>query len=1493
MTIPCFLHLVRSFAEHTARKQESITTARNRYVAGLEKLQFAAGQVARMKTKLTALRPQLEQSAKETIATMTEIENENVSVERATVLVKREEEVANKKAEIAGALKTECEADLAVAIPILEDAIAALNTLKPADITLVKAMKNPPDTVKLVMAAVCVMLNVSPDRSIDPVTGKKMTDYWGPSKRVLGDMNFLQNLKDYDKDNIPVALMNVVKKTYMTDKSFMPNIVAKASSAAEGLCKWVRAMVSYDDVAKVVAPKKEKLVAAQKECDETEAFLNEKRKTLADLNAKLAVLNGSLRATLAKKMDLEKQVASCTEKLIKAENLISSLGGEKKRWMRNAERLERFYDNLAGDVLLSCGIIAYLGPFSASCRFETLKKWRGHVLTSHIPCSEEFSFVDILGSEIKISSWIVNGLSKDTYSTENAVILDNSKMWSLLIDPQSQANKWIREMEALNGLRVIKLSDTRYMEILEHSIEAGKPVLLENIEEELDTSLDPILTKDTHEVNGVRYLAIASKTLKYSDQFRFYVTTKLPNPKYPPYIFNLASVIDFSLTNEGLENQLLDMVVAKERPDLQEKLENLLIQSAANKKNLKQEEDNILITLSTSTTNILEDDNAIKLLDSSKHLAVSIVKKQEASNATETHIDTFRQRYRPFAAHSAAIYRTLAGLPIVNPMYRFSLEWFVHLYVRSIETSNRSIVLQKRLDYLKQAFTNNLYESVSRGLFERDKLLYSLILYIKIMLDAKSISREEVNFFLTGDSAVNGTRIPPKTAPHPHPGFDWLTEKSWKEICKVSETLEPFKNFPQSFCADFLPWKFYYELENPEDFPTPSPWCEKLTPFQQVILMKIIRPDRLLIKVSQFVRLGMGERFVSPPFFDVAKSFVESNCLVPLIFLLSPGFDPTTSLTKLASKLGFSARFVSLSLGQGQENQAKSMIKRGQRNGWWIFLQNCHLAGDWLPVLEKICESFDASNTSLEFRLWLSSYPTSSFPITILQRGVKMTNEPSTDLKRNLTSRYNTEPVSSREYFEGCPGKNKVFTKLLYGMCVFHAVLQSRATFLYRGWNLSYDFDDSDFRMASRRLQIFINDHEIVPFEALSYLISECHYGGRVLDNRDRHCLSAIFEAFLNPRVYTENNFKFASSPAYRLPRKCEYRDYVDQVLELPDHPDPDIFGLNWTAGIVRGLNDAKVFLDAMVLANAQKRLSQSTERSSDLVTTIHDKIPPTFNLEEAERHHPPTYQKPLRAILYREMDRYNVLIKEIKRGAVLLDNALQGRDEWTLPVEKLAQEVNEGRVPVSWKIACAYEPPTNSLSVFVDDLLQRLNFLKEWLEQGSLAAYWLGAVSSAAAFLAAARQTVARANGFTLDDVLFDFEVLRDAQSASAEGIVIKNLFLTSARWDEDRMMLAECSPKVLWHQMPLLNYRPTKINQRQIYKCPLYASVIRKNSFDSMSRLKGYLLDVGLNTDKPIQLWMKRKVALYSQKDNNLGLWKDEKEKGGRNFILYGIAQ
>jgi len=141
----------------------------------------------------------------------------------------------------------------------------------------------------------------------------------------LGDLNFLQSLKEYDKDNISAKTMDVIRKTYLPDPSFKPSIVGKASSAAEGLCKWVIALDRYDQVIKIVAPKKEKLEIADKEFKATMEILDEKRNSVRELHEKLDALKQRLHQTVLNKEKLLAEVELCESKLLKAEKLIGQL----------------------------------------------------------------------------------------------------------------------------------------------------------------------------------------------------------------------------------------------------------------------------------------------------------------------------------------------------------------------------------------------------------------------------------------------------------------------------------------------------------------------------------------------------------------------------------------------------------------------------------------------------------------------------------------------------------------------------------------------------------------------------------------------------------------------------------------------------------------------------------------------------------------------------------------------------------------------------------------------------------------------------------------------------------------------------------------------------------------------------------------------------------------------------------------------------------------
>jgi dynein heavy chain, axonemal len=232
--------------------------------------------------------------------------------------------------------------------------------------------------------------------------------------------------------------------------------------------------------------------------------------------------------------------------------------------------------------------------------------------------------------------------------------------------------------------------------------------------------------------------------------------------------------------------------------------------------------------------------------------------------------------------------------------------------------------------------------------------------------------------------------------------------------------------------------------------PLPEPFQTSLTTFQKLLVLRCIRPDKVIAAIQGFVTEHMGSRFIEAPPFDLTACFRESGPATPLIFVLSAGADPMADLLKLAEETKFSKRFEKVSLGQGQGPKAEKLLKDGMERGLWVCLQNCHLAVSWMPTLDRIVESIDKNAVHKDFRLWLTSMPSPAFPVAVLQNGVKMTLEPPKGLKSNLTRQFTRLDDA---YLVQCK-KAAVWRKLLFGMCLFHAVAQDRRKFGPLGWNI-------------------------------------------------------------------------------------------------------------------------------------------------------------------------------------------------------------------------------------------------------------------------------------------------------------------------------------------------------------------------------------------------------------------------------------------------------
>jgi dynein heavy chain len=766
----------------------------------------------------------------------------------------------------------------------------------------------------------------------------------------------------------------------------------------------------------------------------------------------------------------------------------------------------------------------------------------------------------------------------------------------------------------------------------------------------------------------------------------------------------------------------------------------------------------------------------------------------------------------------------------MDHMYQFSLKYFKNLFNMTIIAAEKSDIFQTRIDTLCTDTTYNIFSNVSRGLFEQHKMIYAFMICCGVLKEAEYITEHEWNFYLRGNPSSLDSEVSMVKPP-----LRWLSEAMWKNCCDLSICIPQFGYILEHMTLYPSEWESIIESETPFTDLIPGDTTGQLTDFQRLLLLKVLREEKLATCVSEFIRKNIGQEFVVAPPLELGKAYKDTSNRTPMIFILSPGSDPINSLVKFAStkEMNMQEKMHLISLGQGQGPIAEELVRKAMVSGEWVFLQNCHLAASWMNRLETIVKDFSSPELELDknFRLFLSSMPSPIFPTAVLQESVKVTNEPPKGLRANLAQSFANV---SRDLFDDNPPQGSKFRKLLFGVCFFNAVILERKKFGPLGWNISYDWSNADLEVSITILKNTLTEQNTIPWDALVYLTGEITFGGRVTDDWDRRTLEAILKKYYCPEIL-DDGYKLSSTGIYYAPNDGELSTFKSFIDKLPQEEEPSVFGMHENANISFQLQESRRLVKTIL--DVQPRLVSdgsgltSEEIVSNTATKILEGLPEPIDIEIPDR---PSSSggnilaklfakddngrvlNSLSTVLAQETERFNALLLAIKLSLETLIKAVKGLVVMSSDLELVFSSLLVNAVPKQWA-DYAY-PSLKSLSSWVVDLISRVDFVREWSVKGEPISFWIAGFFFPQGFLTGVLQNHARKYKIPIDSLTFTFETtnymtqadvdredLENAKEAekvggaapeAKDGVLVRGLYMEGARWNQKMNLLQDSFP-------------------------------------------------------------------------------------------------
>ncbi|KAK2847119.1 hypothetical protein Q5P01_010118 [Channa striata] len=1297
------------------RKQSQLTTRQQHLQAGVSKLNEAKALVDELKRRAAEQSALLKNKQQEADSALQEITS---SMQNASDQKTEMEKIKGKMAQEVSKIeerKAKIDDELKEVQPLVDEAKRAVGNIKPEALSEIRSLRMPPDVIRDILEGVLRLMGIF-DTS------------WVSMKSFLAKRGVREDIATFEARNITPEIRHSVEELLSRNKtSFDPKNAKRASAAAAPLAAWVKANVQYSRVLERIEPLEREQAGLLENLRKTESRKNKLEDQLNSVGAKVNELKEKFQCYTTEAAKLEAEVTKAQDTITAAQQLISQLDGEHTRWNTQMSEIKNELDTLPVRAMLAAAFITYLSAAPEDHRRHCLETWMAQ------SGLQKFDLLSFLCSESEQLIWKSQGLPSDDLSMENALVILQINALRLrsvacpfLIDPSSRATEWLCTHLKQHRLEVINQQDSNFMTSLELAVRFGKTLIIQEMDG-VEPVLYPLLRRDLIP-QGPRYVVhIGDKAIDYNEDFRLFLATRNPTPFIPPDAASVVTKVNFTTTRAGLRGQLLALTIQQEKPELETEKTRLLQQEEDKKIQLSQLEESLLETLATAQGNILENRELIDSLNQTKASSALIQESLLESHRLQASLDQERDAYLPLAESASKMYFVITDLSKINNMYRFSLASFLRLFQRALQAKKEADSTEARITTLEGTLKNMVYEYVCRSLFKADQLMFAMH-FVKGMYP-ELFQENEWDLF-TG--CIVGEMFKEKEFP------SWCDQERHSAVAIFKAT---FPALYQSLClSDSNLWLSFSQSSQCEQ-EIPSTIAKKITPFQQLLLVQAVRPDRLQSAMTAFASQTLGMKELSPPPLNLRRA------------------------AELAAETVGRDNYHEISMGQGQADVALATLRECSRNGDWLCLKNLHLVTAWLHILEK---ELNVLRPKAGFRLWLTAEIHPRFPPILLQSSLKITYEAPPGLKKNLLRTYETwtpEQISK--------GGMQARAQSLFCLAWFHAICQERRNYIPQGWTKFYEFSLSDLRAGFEIIDRLFEGGKPFQWEFVRELLDSAIYGGRIDNPSDLGILRSYLEQFFSPRLLSsslsaaQGKSRGATSffpPQINLPSSCSILDYRSVIENLPEDDKPAFFGL--PANIERS---SQRIISSQVISQLRV-LSRSVATGSKFDRELWSNgLSPVLNLWKKlnqgstlihQKVAPPTEGNGSPVLSFIALELFNAirLVQSIHQSLAALSKVIRGTQLLTPEVQKLATALLNQECPLTWQNK--WEGPEEPMQ-YLRAVVTRTLAIQSWVERAGRKALLsdtldLSELFHPDTFLNALRQETARMMGCSMDSLVF-----------------------------------------------------------------------------------------------------------------------------------------